>query len=706
MSELDNLKPIYFPTECNLDTDLFFPIAKNSTGLDCMMGYFTSGSLVELARSIVCFLTSSQSHKMRFIVSPNLAVEDLGAIKDAISYDKNLLPLLFPDFSITEETLRSNTIKALCFLVASGKLKLKVAIKTKGLFHSKCWMFRTDQGDLAVHGSGNATKAGLSVNFEQLVVSRSWLGVESAYICTDLVKRFSQIWGNDYKGILCVDLNGKTLEAINELKTQYCAEDNSVDAIIDKLISQLENENPPPANEIETQKLAVPDWLDYESGPFAHQGAAVDAWMKNNKMGILSIATGGGKTLTSLVAATLVNQTEKNLLVVIAVPTTALLNQWAEDVRGFSVEPVNTYKKNRRDIKKSLKTSSRKLRHGFSNTEVILITHDALRSELVESFFEIAKNIPIMLIGDEVHNLGSIGFEKAAPDCFKFRMGLSATYERQFDEHGTSFLLDYFGKVVFDYPLEEAIGMCLVPYDYFVHDVYLTAEEEEEFGEVSFKIKKLSYAANKPDGDPGKERWRLLCLERRRIIESAENKIGVFDKILPVNKGAINKTLVFCTDKYPEQLKEVNSILNDRSINFHQITHDETGQPKLLSRIVDSFNSGVLQVLTSKRVLDEGFNVPQTETAFLIASNTVRRQWIQRLGRVLRLSPKTKKSKAMIHDFMVLPAIKENSIDDDLVSLIRSEYTRLSYFSKLSSNGLEEGGSFFKIKKLLDLVRK
>lgn len=705
MYELNNLKPIYFPTECNLDTELFLPIAKQSSRLDCMMGYFTSGSLVELARSLVCYLESTKSQKMRFIVSPNLTSEDLEAINEAISYDKNLLPFLFPDFAISEQSLKSNAIKALCYLIASEKLILKIAIKTKGLFHTKCWLFETALGELAIHGSSNATKSGLTENFEQLVVSRSWLGEDSKYICDDLNERFVEIWENEYEGILCADLNSQTLKAINEINIQY-NNWTSDDALKDKIISQLADELDSNKVSIEPKRLTVPDWLNYRSGPYSHQGDAVEAWLKNNKRGILSIATGGGKTLTSLVAATIVNQNEDALLLVIAVPTTALLNQWAEDVRNFSIEPINAYKKSKSAIKRELKVASRNLRHGYSNSEVLLITHDALRSELVESFFDISKSISIMLIGDEVHNLGSAGFEKVAPDCFKYRMGLSATYERQFDEEGTNFLLDYFGKVVFDYPLERAIGECLVPYDYFVHEVYLTADEEDEFAELSFQIKKLSYAFTKPDGDPSKERWKLLCLKRRRVIESAEQKIKVFSKLLPDNKDEIKRSLIFCTDKYPEQIEQVNSVLNARAINFHQVTKDETAQPKLLKRIVESFNNGELQILTSKRVLDEGFNVPQTETAFLIASNTVRRQWIQRLGRVLRLSPKTEKRKAVIHDFMVLPAIKDDSVDEELVSLIRSEYDRLAYFSKLSSNGLEEGGSFYKIKKLIDLVRK
>lgn len=705
MDKLDGLKPIYFPTECNLDTELFFPIARNSNRLDCMIGYFTSGSLTELARSISSYLASSQSEKMRFIVSPNLTNEDIDAIKRALTYDENLLPLLFPGFSITEDSLKSNSIKALIYLIVTNKLEMKVALKERGLFHSKCWLFETTSGDLAVHGSGNATKSGLTENFEQIVVSRSWLGQDSSYICNDLKQRFFKIWNNLYEGILCADLNNKTLEAINKIKIKIDGIGLSPEELKNKLMDSIIEEHREEKKVSSCQKFIVPEWLNYNSGAYAHQGLAVESWMKNNKKGILSIATGGGKTLTSLVASALINQNEK-LFVVIAVPTTALLNQWEDDVRNFSINPINTYKKTKITIKKSIKTAARNLRHDISKAEVILITHDALKSDLLDKFNELSKSVSLMLIGDEVHNLGSTGFKKSAPEFFKYRMGLSATHERQFDEAGTNFLISYFGKVVFDYPLDKAIGVCLVPYKYFVHEVFLTATEEDDFAELTYKIKKLGYASDYPDTDPQKERWKLLCLQRRRIVESAENKINILDEILPKSSKDLKRGLIFCTDKFPKQLECINSILNNRSINFHQITSEETAQPRLLKRVLDSFNKGDLQVLTSKRVLDEGFNVPQTEVAYILASNTVRRQWIQRLGRVLRLSPATDKKIAVIHDFMVLPLIDKGAVDDDLISLVRSEHERLAFFSKLSSNGLEEGGSYYKIKKLIDLVKK
>ncbi|KUJ82957.1 hypothetical protein AVO43_10440 [Microbulbifer sp. ZGT114] len=346
----------------------------------------------------------------------------------------------------------------------------------------------------------------------------------------------------------------------------------------------------------------------------------------------------------------------------------------------------------------------RNLRLGISKNEVLIVTHAALKSDLADDIDKASSRVPIMLIGDEVHNLGSSGFKEAARESFKYRLGLSATAVRQFDEDGTAFLTDYFGPVVYDFPLDAAIGNCLVPYEYHVHRVVLDENEEEAWSELTHQIRQLAYAAELPDTAKEKERWKLLCLQRRRIVESASGKIAALAQSLPKDREDIKRSLVFCTDKDPEQLLAVNALLTRRSINFHQVTAEETASKQLLVNIVDSFSDGSLQILTSKRVLDEGFNIPQTETAYLLASNTVRRQWIQRLGRVLRSSPATNKDHAIIHDYIVIPKVNDGEIDNDLASLIKGEYERVSFFSKLSSNGLEKNGSLSIISELISLM--
>ncbi len=458
--------------------------------------------------------------------------------------------------------------------------------------------------------------------------------------------------------------------------------------------------------EFKRSGFEIPSWIRYEDGPYAHQGEAVKAWFENGCQGIFSIATGGGKTLTSLIAASLLSRKLDKLLVVIAVPTTALLNQWQSDVRVFSVKPVNTLGSSAKTVKRSLKEAGRRLRLNLSKVEALLITHDSLKGSYAVQIEALSRDIPALLIGDEVHNLGSEGFRNSPPEYFKYRLGLSATYERAFDDDGNVFLLGYFGDVVFDYPLEKAIGNCLVPYEYYAHEVSLSAEEEEDFLDITYEIKKISYANNLSDGDETKEYLKRLFLKRRRIIESASQRVDIFDKILPLSKGDIRRTLIFCTDKFPEQLDKVNAVLNTRRLEFHQITQEETQNSNTLKRLISSFGDGDLHALTSKRVLDEGFNVPQTEVAYLLASQTGKRQWIQRLGRILRLSPSTNKQKAVLHDLVVIPPSLDESFDEDFKSMVGSEHERVTFFTKLSQNGLEENGSIYLANKLLNLLRK
>ena len=700
--DLDILKPLYFPNEVNVDAELFLPVSSVATTIECMSGYFTSGVLSELAQSVLCFLNNNKN-SIKFIISPHLSPQDIEVLIASQKSGEDILEKLFPNYQIETESLRNKTIDTFFYLLLTKKIELKVALLNEGLFHAKSWIFNTANGLVSIHGSSNATTNGLSLNFEQLTLSRSWKSEESKEVCVDLKTRFDQIWANTYSGIYTYQLNEKTLNSLKSYANSRNGFKNNKE-----LINELQKDYEEYLDELRLQNihpqiLTIPPTLKYKEGSYSHQGEAVDAWFNNSSNGIWSIATGGGKTLTSLIAASKLNEQYVNLFIVIAVPTLALLNQWAEDVEKFGINPINSFGVSKQILKNHINDALRKIKFGTSKCEVLIVTHQSLKSELMDLFLKWTNSVTLMLIGDEVHNLGSKGFIASAPTFFNFKLGLSATYERQFDEEGTTFLIDYFGDVVYEYPLADAIGNCLVPYDYHIHKAYLTADEEDEFKTLTAKIKKLSYAANLPDGDRDKALWSTLCLQRRRIIETAENKTVVFKSVFQEikSKQKIEKTLIFCTDKNNEQITAVNEYLNSLSLNWHQVTSEETSNPSLLSSIVSDFKNNDYQVLTAMRVLDEGFNIPQTEMAFLLSSNTVRRQWIQRLGRVLRLSVETGKKKAVLHDFLVLPIIDLDKVDNDLKALIRSECNRILFFSNLSSNLLSNQGAFEYIKEII-----
>ena len=695
---LEALSSIFFPSEEDIDANLFYPVASISSSMDCMVGYFTSGSLSELARCLTSYLTVGDKEPLRLVISPHLSDVDLQAIRDGLETDKNILPILFPNFRLDEETLRSESVKVLFYLIATNQLQLKVALKTSGNLHTKAWLFRTQQGDVAIHGSGNATKGGLSNNFEQLVLSRAWMDSSSKEIVEKLRKRFESFWSNSYEGVYTAEINQKTLKYIKSLSAS--AKPN---LDLNELTALIQNELTP-QQAFEKKQLIVPDWLKYDEGKFSHQGEAIRAWQNNVGRGIVAIATGGGKTLTSLVAASLLTNEHERLFVVVAVPTKPLLAQWSDEIELFSLKPTNCNGLPREKLKQTIKTGFRNLRRGVSKNEVIVVTHEALKSGALDEIDQYKSDVKTLLIADEVHNLGSYGFKKSAPDYYDYRLGLSATYERQYDEDGTKFLIDYFGGVVFEFGLDQAIGNCLVPYAYTPITVPLTSSEEESFAELTAEIKNLAYAIDYPADSEEAIALKIKCMARRRIVESATMKVQAFEKILSNQPALMKRALVFCTDKDPSQLKAVNSVLTDKAILFHQLTQAETSQKKFLDTVVEDFNDGRLHVLTSMRVLDEGFNVPQTERAFLLANNTVRRQWTQRLGRVLRLSPGTGKKQAVIYDFVALPSISDRGeFDEDLISLLKGEYQRVKFFTELSFNPAAKEGGLSLMTSLLKL---
>ena len=698
MTSLDELRPVYYPSECNIEKDLFLPVVKESSSFDCMTGYFSSGSLEELAEPIVAYLQNPEAGKLRFVMGPDISPDDYKAIALAVKSEKNLIPLLFGDFDVTEESLRANCLKAMAYLIAKELLEIKFALKHGGgIFHAKGWSFKTSLGGVAIHGSSNSTKGGLLRNFEQLILTRSWTNDENLEIYESFAAKFQEFWDDKHPGISCFNLSQESLIRLRKIASSV-AEKKSTDQ---EKFQELLNSLLIPKREI--PGLTVPDWLEYDNGDFAHQSKAIRAWMDNNYNGILTIATGGGKTLTSLVGAALLSHSEP-LFVTIALPTKILMNQWADDVRKFGLEPINSLGLSKSSVRREIKDGLRKIRLNQAQCCVLLISHDRLKSDIFELLA--MSNVSNLLIADEMHNLGSIGFQNTHPTFFKYKLGLSATPVRQFDDEGTQFLLDYFGGVLFDFPLESAIGVCLVPFKYFAHTVMLTAEEEEECGELTHKIRQMSYAADYDSSHRSRKHLDHLRIKRRKLIETAKRKINTLDEIIPLNKEELPKTIIFCTDKDPAQIGEVHELLAKRSMNYHQITQAETNNPALLQQVIDSFTNGSMDVLTSKKVLNEGFNVPSVQIAFLLSSSTVQKTWIQRLGRILRKSQESGKTHAELHDFIVLPALKADGFDPDMHSIVMAEYSRLKFFSDLSMNGLEAGGAIQKMKEILELLEE
>jgi superfamily II DNA or RNA helicase len=385
------------------------------------------------------------------------------------------------------------------------------------------------------------------------------------------------------------------------------------------------------------------------------------------------------------------------MLIVVAAPYLPLVAQWAREAERFGLSPVVPGAASDRAGKlAAVQRGVRALRIGSSEAQCLVVTHDFLSDPDLAA--ELARlRSPAMLIADEAHNLGTARFLAAAPDVFGYRLALSATPVRQYDPTGTAGLLAYFGDVVFQFTLADAIGRCLVPYYYHLHEVPLSETELEEWMALTSKLRASGWhrAADNIGGALPQHVQRLLS-GRRRVIEQAENKLDVFDRELSkIDRRALKHTLVYASDKGRAQLSTVNALLMDRhGLRVHQLTQEETSEPGRAARILSDFSRGDgIQVLTAMRVLDEGVDIPEVSTAHILASTTVERQWVQRRGRVLRKCSRIGKETATIHDYIVVPpATSGIAAPPEIAGLLRGELERAREFATLSLNaGAEDG---------------
>ncbi len=339
------------------------------------------------------------------------------------------------------------------------------------------------------------------------------------------------------------------------------------------------------------------------------------------------------------------------------------------------------------------------MRIGLLDIEVVVVSHDTLcTAEFLSAIetFDCAR----LLIADEAHNLGRPSFIDNPPEFFEYRLGLSATPIRQYDEEGTEALLDFLGPVSFRFTLEEAIGRCLVEYDYYLHPVYLTKTEMDDWLDLTGKIKRNAWRSE--DGTPDEYLSKLLR-DRRALLETASNKVATLEALLAKEDTEdLRYTLVYTSDKGPEQLDQVNELLRDSNLLFHQLTAEETRSREQTRQIISSFQEGEIQVLTAKRVLDEGVNIPQICKAFILASTTVERQWVQRRGRLLRTCKTIGKTHSVIHDLLALPPNLAEDIDSDARSLVQSELRRAQEFASLARNAGRPDGPLTIIDQMVD----
>ncbi len=699
------LQPLYTVPGDDLIGEVLIPAMSAATSLRCMAGFFNSAAFRHVAPGIAAFVNETEG-TLRLLISPALDEADREAVRTAVTRREDVLrraaETLLEGARLSGSALEQHTLDCLSYLLAAGRLEIRfVLMADGGMFHPKVWIFHDGRDLLVAHGSSNVTVAGLLFNFEAVSVERSWTGEDAMTRTVRFRDLFERLWSGDDPDTLTLDLSAGL-----DLARRAPSAPPTIEDFWRAWHADAARGLPPPLPRgrivaapnpdlVPLEALRIPRGLAWESGPFAHQGRAVRAWEEAAGRGLLSMATGSGKTVTALICATrLQDSSEHGLLVVIAAPYRPLVAQWREEVRDFGVTAIGSGHLASSERDSLIREAVRRLDCHVSGVEVAVVTHDYLLSD---GFSEVLHSIPTsvmtLLIADEVHNLGRPRFLAHPPEQFQYRIGLSATPVLQYNEAGTQAIGDFFGDTVFEFGLAEAIGICLVPYNYFLHPVPLAADEMAQWDELTEKLVRAGFAGHDEGLDGGLSPEVLALLVRRRgVLEAAAAKVVMLRQLLErEGTDKVRHTLVYCSDKRPEQLIAVNRQLLDLGLFVRQLTAAETADRRRTADILQDFGRGDYQVITCKRVLDEGVDLPQVRQAFLLASSTVRRQWVQRRGRILRLCDAIGKSIADLHDFLVIPDDPDSSGGR---AILRQELDRARAFAELAANSGSPDGPF------------
>ena len=332
-----------------------------------------------------------------------------------------------------------------------------------------------------------------------------------------------------------------------------------------------------------------------------------------------------------------------NIGVIILCPYQHLVEQWVEDIKRFNVTPLICYSKY--DWKKKFKLTISDYKLGVIKNFCAIMVNASYSTDYVQDILRTAKG-NLCIVVDEAHNFGAKRLQKCMLENFKYRLALSATLERHHDEEGTQSLYNYFKKVCITFTLEDAIKQgFLTPYYYHPVVVNLEPDELQEYTELTEKIINI---LRKNPGDELPKSAEMLLIKRARIIAGARNKLHILEELMEEYKHD-NNILVYCgatkvfadrEDDYDEddarQIERVVDILGNKlNMRVSMFTSKEDAQER--ERIKESFAEGhLLQALVAIKCLDEGVNIPGIRTAFIMASSTNPKEYVQRRGRVLR----------------------------------------------------------------------
>lgn len=704
-----DIKIVYRSLLDNVAKDFYIPLLSQAVSYKRAVGFFSSSSLVEISKGITALVINGGT--IQLVASPYLSEEDIDAIKKGYEMrDEIIKNAIRREMTDVNDRFGKERLNLLANLISDGIMDIKIAFtedeSKMGMYHEKMGIISDAEGNkVAFSGSMNETQTAMTLNYESIDVFRSWRGEDNRI--AEKETAFTAIWNDCEPNVRIIEFPELKQEIIDKYKK----------SVPDFEVDKKEYGNlVPPRIENERRGAVVPSNVSLHD----YQLEAIDNWQKKDYCGIFDMATGTGKTYTGLGAlAKLCEEVHDKLAVIIVCPYQHLVEQWVEDIEIFNMNPIIGYSaSSQKDWKKRLEDAIRDQKLKVRNREFFcfICTNATFSSDYVQTQMNKIRGDALLMV-DEAHNFGAERLSNLLSGRYNYRLALSATIVRHGDEEGTQKLFAYFGDRCIEYTLDRAIEeKKLTPYKYYPVIVTLNDYELQRYSELTYEIGKCLIK-----GENGKitlsERGKTLALARARLVAGAQDKIVklekciqpyIHDRHLLVYCGATkllneNQEYTSVDDEDMRQIDVVTDLLGNKlSMKVSQFTSkEEVEERKILKR---EFAQGdTLQALIAIKCLDEGVNIPSIKVAFILASTTNPKEYIQRRGRVLRLAEG--KDYAEIYDFIALPreldevpSLTEDQLKKEL-TLVKNELSRAEEFARIAMNMVEAESVLDSIKE-------
>jgi len=700
------LKDRYKSYTDDLAADFLAPALGVATGYDRMVGYFSSASFEFLRDSLEHFV--NRSGRIRLIIGEPLSEDEYEAVaKGTEQLESKVVDRVLSELTSDAALPKGLTpLRLLSWLVAHDRLEIRFAGLSSSrspfaMMHEKVGILRDDEGNVVVFsGSANETVYALlpGYNREKIDVYWNWdAGDSYERHAQDEVEDFEAAWsGSD--DALCV------------VPIPSAAYDQMV------LVSDKLGPDNPFSNSLKTEEIdlypKLPDFIGNRRYDLQrHQKESLLEWRKNEFQGVFALCTGSGKTIMALHAATRIaaahKEADQPLAVVVAVPFQVLAEQWAINMALFGIEPIRCWGgRGNWESELRLRSSSFGMTKSPSFLPILVVNKTLKENEAFQRALERIPSDLLLFIGDECHHHSNASWSIKIPQA-RYKMGLSATPWNKNRDEERAFVTSIYSETVAFFGLQDALDLdVLCKYSYEFSEVYL---DEIEWDEYLDRSRKIASELSKSPGERNQNNLDIWRGERARIVGSCKHKFETFavedvpnlrpKSLVYVGDGSVQDEGPGVGQSLGElrDIARASRLLSENGFVVQRITASESARER--SDTLVSFSEGLTNPVVAIRVLDEGFDLPDVQAAYLLASSRSERQFVQRRGRILRKSEG--KEIAYVKDFLVMPP--QGEISASAQTLVRDELIRAFEFAKFAVNSVESLGKIGLIADSLEL---